>query len=75
MVTKSGAISGILYQKDTKCSIFALHLYFSAAEMLQKNRENCNKKRKAPALDKGEEPGLYYEQESYRGLSGWPLVF
>ena len=35
----------------------------------------CNKKRKAPALDKGEEPGLYYEQKSYRGLSGWPLVF
>ena len=35
----------------------------------------CNKKRKAPALDKGEEPGLYYEQKSYRGLSGWPLGF
>ena len=55
MVTKLDTISGIIGEKDTKCRIQTRSPSFSAAEMLQKNRENCNKKRKAPTLDKGEE--------------------
>ena len=55
MVTKLDAISGIIYRKATKCSILLQFQKIIAEGMLQKNRENCNKKRKAPALDKGEE--------------------
>ena len=62
MVTKSDATSGIIGEKDTKCRIQTRSPSFSADTMLQWKKGSRHKK-KLPALDKDEEPGVYYEQK------------